>query len=94
MCIGTRLMQPVKKSQANARIMCSNSDKMGRFIFESRSPGRGNRTWKKRRPIDFKFYVTYFLLNKDDSLKVVFYISHGDEQKALQEKGLLPVEGE
>ena len=42
------------------------------------------------RPLDFKFYITYFLFDSGSGPKVVFWISHDDEQKVMQEAGLIP----
>ncbi|MBN2318966.1 MAG: hypothetical protein JXR49_07810 [Acidobacteria bacterium] len=41
--------------------------------------------------IDFKFFFTYFLFDPGSDPKVVFWISHDDEQKVLQEAGLIPI---
>ena len=41
------------------------------------------------RPLDFKFFITYFLFDPGSGPKVVFYISHDDEQKVMQEAGLI-----
>jgi hypothetical protein len=40
--------------------------------------------------LDFKFFLTYFLFDPGSGPKVVFWISHDDEQKILQEAGLIP----
>ena len=40
-------------------------------------------------PLDFKFFITYFLLADGDGHKVVFYISHDDERKLMRDAGLL-----
>jgi hypothetical protein len=40
-------------------------------------------------PLDFKFYVTYFLFDPGSGPKVVFWISHEDGQKVMQEAGLI-----
>ncbi len=49
------------------------------MIFE-KEPGR---------PLDFRFYITYFLFDPGTGPKVVFYISHEDEQKVMREAGLI-----
>ena len=41
------------------------------------------------KPLDFQFYITYFLYDKGDGPKVVFYISHDDEEKVMQDAGLI-----
>jgi len=43
--------------------------------------------------LDFKFYITYFLFDSGSGPKVAFWISHEDEQKVMQEAGLIPVDG-
>ena len=43
-------------------------------------------------PLDFKFYITYFLFDPGTGPKVVFYISHDDEQKVMKEAGLIPAD--
>ena len=43
------------------------------------------------KPLDFRFYITYFLFDPGSGPKVVFYISHDDEQKVMKEAGLIPV---
>lgn len=40
--------------------------------------------------LHFKFFVTYFLFDPGSGPKVVFWISHDDEQKIMQEAGLIP----
>ncbi|MBT2750089.1 MULTISPECIES: hypothetical protein [unclassified Lysobacter] len=40
---------------------------------------------------DFKFFNTYFL-STTGALKVVFYISHDDEQKVMKDAGLVPIQ--
>ena len=44
-------------------------------------------------PQEFKFFITYFLFDAGTGPKVVFYISHDDEQKLMREAGLLPARG-
>ena len=41
-------------------------------------------------PLDFRFFITYFLFDPGSGPKVVFWISHDDEQKIMQEAGLIP----
>jgi hypothetical protein len=41
-------------------------------------------------PLDFKFFVTYFLFDPGSGPKVAFYISHDDKRKLMQEAGLIP----
>lgn len=50
-----------------------------RMIFEK---GAGT-------PQEFNFYITYFLFDPGTGPKVVFYISHKDEQKVMREAGLI-----
>jgi hypothetical protein len=45
---------------------------------------------KDGEAMDFKFYITYFLFDPGSGPKIVFYISHDDEQKVMQEAGLIP----
>ncbi len=45
---------------------------------------------ERGRPLDFRFYITYFLFDPGTGPKVVFYISHDDEQKVMREAGLIP----
>jgi len=40
------------------------------------------------KPLDFKFFITYFLFDPGSGPRVAFYISHDDEQKDLQDAGL------
>lgn len=42
------------------------------------------------QPQEFKFFVTYFLFDSPDGLRIAFYISREDEQKVLRDAGLLP----
>jgi hypothetical protein len=53
-----------------------------RMVFE-KDPGK---------PLDFKFFITYFLFDQGSGPKVAFYISHDDEQKVMREAGLIPEE--
>jgi hypothetical protein len=41
---------------------------------------------------DFKFFTTYVLVTRGAGLKVVFYISHDDEQKVMKDAGLVPMQ--
>ncbi len=50
-----------------------------RMIFEK----------EEGHPREFKFYITYFLFDPGTGPKVVFYISHDDEQKIMREAGLI-----
>jgi hypothetical protein len=40
--------------------------------------------------LEFKFFITYFLFDTGTGPKVVFYISHDDEQKVMRDAGLIP----
>ena len=40
-------------------------------------------------PLDFKFFITYFLFDPGSGPKVAFYISHDDERKVMEESGLI-----
>ena len=40
--------------------------------------------------LDFTFYITYFLFDPGTGPKVVFWISHDDEQQVMREAGLIP----
>src|SRR5215469_9113575 len=42
------------------------------------------------QPIDLIDYSTYILFVKDDSPKIVFYTTHENLMKIMQERGLLP----
>jgi hypothetical protein len=42
------------------------------------------------QPIDLKDYSTYILFIKDDSPKIIFYTTHENLLKIMQERGLLP----
>lgn len=44
-------------------------------------------------PLDFKFFITYILFDPGSGPKVAFYISHDDEQKVMQDAGLIPAKG-
>lgn len=41
-------------------------------------------------PLEFKFYITYFLYDPGTGPKVAFWISHDDEQRVMREAGLIP----
>jgi hypothetical protein len=43
-------------------------------------------------PLDFKFFVTYFLHDPGSGPKAAFWISHEDEQRVMREAGLIPNE--
>ncbi len=45
-------------------------------------------------PLDFRFFITYFLFDPGSGPKVAFYISHEDEQKVMREAGLIPAPGD
>jgi hypothetical protein len=42
--------------------------------------------------LDFKFFLTYFLFDAGFGPRVAFWISHDDEQKIMQDAGLIPAE--
>jgi hypothetical protein len=44
------------------------------------------------RPLEFRFFVTYFLYDPGTGPKAAFWISHDDEQRVMREAGLLPAE--
>ncbi|GAO23404.1 hypothetical protein ALISP_3224 [Alicycliphilus sp. B1] len=41
-------------------------------------------------PLDFKFFITYFLYDPGGGPKAAFWISHDDEQRVMREAGLVP----
>lgn len=41
-------------------------------------------------PLDFRFFITYFLYDTGAGPKVAFWISHEDEQAVMREAGLMP----
>jgi hypothetical protein len=43
-------------------------------------------------PLDFKFFITYFLYDSGTGPKAAFWISHDDEQRVMREAGLIPGE--
>jgi len=43
-------------------------------------------------PLDFKFFITYFLYDSGTGPKAAFWISHDDEQRVMREAGLIPLE--
>lgn len=47
---------------------------------------------QRGHPLDFKFFITYFLFDPGTGPEVVFYISHDDEQKVMRDAGLIPSE--
>jgi len=42
------------------------------------------------RPLDFRFFITYFLYDPGTGPKAAFWISHEDEQRVMREAGLIP----
>ncbi len=44
------------------------------------------------RPLDFKFFITYFLYGPGTGPKAAFWISHDDEQRVMKDAGLIPSE--
>lgn len=40
-------------------------------------------------PLDFKFFITYFLYDPGSGPKAAFWISHDDEQRVMREASLL-----
>ncbi len=40
-------------------------------------------------PLKFTFFVTYFLFDSGTGPRIVFYISHDDEEKVMREAGLI-----
>lgn len=40
-------------------------------------------------PLDFKFFITYFLYDSGAGPRAAFWISHEDEQKVMHEAGLI-----
>jgi len=45
------------------------------------------------QPLEFRFYISYFVFDDGSGPKVVSYISHDDEQKTMRDAGLLPTNG-
>lgn len=41
-------------------------------------------------PLDFRFFITYFLYDPGSGPKAAFWISHEDEQRVMREAGLIP----
>ncbi|GAA5785185.1 hypothetical protein [Chitiniphilus shinanonensis] len=41
-------------------------------------------------PREFEFYISYVLFDPGSGPKVVFYISHEDEQQVMRDGGLIP----
>lgn len=41
-------------------------------------------------PLEFKFFITYFLFDSGTGPKAAFWISHDDEQRVMREAGLIP----
>lgn len=48
----------------------------------------------KGQPREFKFFITYFLFEAPEGLRIVFFIAREDEQKVLRDAGLLPAQPE
>jgi len=44
---------------------------------------------KPGHPLDFKFFITYFLYDPGSGPKAAFWISHDDEQRVMREAGLI-----
>lgn len=42
------------------------------------------------KPLDFRFFITYFLFDPGSGPKAAFWISHEDEQKVMRDAGLIP----
>jgi hypothetical protein len=42
--------------------------------------------------LDCRFFLTYFLFDDGTGPKVVFWISHDDEERVMREAGLIPTE--
>jgi hypothetical protein len=40
-------------------------------------------------PLDFKFFITYFLYDQGSGPKAAFWISHDDEQRVMRKAGLI-----
>lgn len=41
------------------------------------------------RPREFRFFITYMLFGHGEGMRIVFYLSHEDEQKAMRDGGLI-----
>lgn len=41
-------------------------------------------------PLDFRFFVTYFLYDPGTGPRAAFWISHDDERRVMKEAGLIP----
>lgn len=41
-------------------------------------------------PLEFRFFITYFLHDDGTGPKAAFWISHEDEQRVMREAGLIP----
>lgn len=41
------------------------------------------------KPLDFRFFITYFLFDQGSGPKAAFWISHEDEQQVMREAGLI-----
>jgi hypothetical protein len=44
-------------------------------------------------PLDFRFFITYFLFDPGSGPKAAFWISHEDEQAVMRDAGLIPATG-
>jgi hypothetical protein len=44
---------------------------------------------KNGKPMDFKFFITYFLYDQGTGPKAAFWISHDDERRVMREAGLI-----
>lgn len=44
------------------------------------------------QPLDFKFFITYFLYDPGTGPRAASWISHEDEQSVMREAGLIPVD--
>lgn len=51
-------------------------------------------TFKKPsgHPLDFKFFITYFLYDPGTGPRAAFWISHDDELRVMRDAGLIPTE--
>jgi hypothetical protein len=45
------------------------------------------------KPLDFRFFITYFLFDPGSGPKAAFWISHEDEQAVMRDAGLIPATG-
>ena len=42
------------------------------------------------KPLNFRFFITYFLFDPGSGPRVAFYISHEDERQVMRDAGLIP----